>query len=114
MPRVKRGVGHVKHRKNILKQAKGYKWGRKKKIRLAKVAITKAGVYSYRDRRNKKRSMRALWQTKLGAALKEREMNYSGFMGALKKKNIELDRKVLAQIAETHPKILDAIIKAVK
>jgi large subunit ribosomal protein L20 len=114
MPRVKRGVGHVKHRKNILKLAKGYKWGRKKKIRLAKVAITKAGVYSYRDRRNKKRNMRALWQTKLGAALKEQGLNYSGFIGNLKKKNIELDRKVLAELAENHPKVFDAIVAAVK
>lgn len=114
MPRVKRGVSHLKRRKKILAQAKGYHWGRKKKLKLAKVAITKAGVYAFRDRRAKKRVMRGLWLTKLSAALKERGMSYSRFMGNLKKAQITIDRKVLAELAEFHPAIFDAIVKEVK
>ena len=113
MPRVKRGVSHVKHRKNILRRAKGYKWGRKKKLKLAKTAITKAGVYSYRDRRNKKRDFRALWQTQLNAALRMRGTSYARFMGALHNANIILDRKILADLAQREPKIFDAIVKSV-
>lgn len=114
MPRVKRGVSHLKRRKKILSHAKGYSWGRKKKLKLAKVAITKAGVYAFRDRRNKKRAFRALWLTKLSAALKERGESYSKFMGNLKKAHITLDRKVLAELAERHPAIFDAILKESK
>jgi large subunit ribosomal protein L20 len=114
MPRVKRGVAHVKRRTNILKQAKGYTWGRKNKMKLAKVAITKAGVYAFRDRRNKKRAFRRLWQLKLSAALKADGRNYSGFIGNLKKANISLDRKVLAELAEHHPKTFEAVLKATK
>jgi large subunit ribosomal protein L20 len=114
MPRVKRGVSHLKRRKKILSHAKGYHWGRKKKLKLAKVAITKAGVYAFRDRRAKKRSFRGLWLTKLSAALRERDMSYSKFMGSLKKSNISLDRKILAELAEYHPAVFDAIIKEIK
>ena len=114
MPRVKRGVSHLKHRKKILALAKGYRWGRKKKLKLAKVAITKAGVYAFRDRRAKKRVMRGLWLIKLSAALKERGTSYSRFMGNIKKSQILIDRKVLAELAEFHPAIFDAIVKEVK
>mgnify|MGYP001607342729 CR=1 FL=1 len=114
MPRVKRGAAHVKHRKNILKQAKGYRWGRKNKIKLAKVAITKAGVYSFRDRRAKKRTARTLWQTKINAALHMNGLSYSKFMGSLKKANITLDRKILAHLAEKHPSIFAQVVKSVK
>lgn len=114
MPRVKRGVHHVKRRKNILKKAKGYKWGRKSKLKLAKTAVAKAGKYAYRDRRTKKRSMRGLWLIKLNAALHAKDMSYSAFIGEAKKKGIVLDRKVLATIAEKHPAVFEKIIEVVK
>ena len=80
MPRVKRGVIHSKNRRNILKQTKGYKWGRKKLIKLAKTAVNKAGAYAYRDRRAKKRTARALWQVQINAAAREHGLSYSKFM----------------------------------
>lgn len=113
MPRVKRGVGHVKRRKNLLKQAKGFKWGRKSKIKLARTAVVKAGVHSYRGRKEKKRTARRLWNTNINAALRKQGLSYSVFMGKLRKANIALDRKVLAQLAEHHPDIFSAIVKKV-
>ncbi len=114
MPRVKRGVIHSKNRRNILKQAKGYKWGRKKLIKLAKTAVTKAGVYAYQDRRTKKRMARQLWQIQLNAAVREHGLSYSKFIGGLKKAKIELDRKVLAEIAQKQPAIFAKIIEKIK
>lgn len=114
MARVKRGVGHVKRRKNILKRAKGFHWGRKKKLKQAKTAVTKAGVYSYRDRRNKKRDFRSLWQTKISAAAKEQGTNYARLMGNLRKAKIALDRKILADLAERYPQVFATIVKEVK
>ena len=114
MPRVKRGRMRARKRKAILSHAVGYKWGRKKKIKLAKPAIKKAGVYAYRDRKVKKRLIRQLWQTRLNAAVREHGLTYSKFMDALKKKNIGLDRKVLADIAQNNPKIFAKIIDQIK
>ena len=114
MPRVKRGKVRARKRKAILKRAKGFKWGRKKKIKLAKPAIKNAGVYAYRDRKNKKRAKRRLWQIKLNAAVREHGLTYSKFINALKKKNIELDRKILAEIAEKNPKVFAEIVEQVK
>ncbi|MDP2586948.1 MAG: 50S ribosomal protein L20 [Candidatus Komeilibacteria bacterium] len=114
MPRVKRGRVRAQKRKVLLEKAKGFKWGRKKKIKLAKPAIKKAGVYAYRDRRNKKRSARGLWQINISAALKAQGINYSKFMGELKKKNIVLDRKILAELAEQNPAIFAKIVSQVK
>jgi len=114
MPRIKRGKQHLKHRKNILRLAKGYMWGRKSKIKLAKTAVAKAGVYAYRDRRNKKREFRQLWQIRIGAALKARGLSYSKFMGSLKKAKIELDRKILADLAANHPQVFEKLIEAMK
>ncbi|MBU1037052.1 50S ribosomal protein L20 [Patescibacteria group bacterium] len=114
MPRVKRGRAHIKRRKNILKQAKGYKWGRKKKIKLAKPAIKKAGVYAYRDRRTKKRLRRRLWQIQLNAAVRAHGLSYSKFIHGLKTKKIELDRKILAELAQNHPQVFENIVKKVK
>lgn len=114
MPRVKRGKTHVKKRKKILKAAKGYKWGRKKKIKLAKVAVTKAGAYAHRDRRNKKRDIRRLWQVKINAGVRANGMTYSKFMDAMKKKKVELDRKVLADLAENNPKLFTKLVESVK
>ncbi len=114
MPRVKRGMLHVKNRNNILKQTKGYRWGRKKLIKLAKVAVIKAGAYAYRDRKVKKRTMRGLWQIQLNAALKEYGLNYSRFIAGLKKSKIELDRKVLAEIARKHKEVFAKIVEKIK
>jgi large subunit ribosomal protein L20 len=114
MPRVKRGVIHSKNRRNILKQTKGYKWGRKKLIKLAKTAVNKAGAYAYRDRRAKKRTARALWQVQINAAAREHGLSYSKFMAGLKKAKIELDRKVLAELAQKQPKIFAKIVEKIK
>ncbi|MFW0838099.1 MAG: 50S ribosomal protein L20 [Candidatus Komeilibacteria bacterium] len=114
MPRVKRGTTHVKKRRKLLKAAKGYKWGRKKSIRLAKTAVTKAGAHAFVDRRKKKRVMRRLWQTRLNAAVRQHDMSYSKFIDALKKHNIGLDRKVLSEIAQKQPDIFAKIVAQVK
>lgn len=105
---------HTKSRKNILKRAKGFKWGRKKLIKIAKTAITKADAYAFRDRRAKKRTMRGLWQIQLGAALRERGLSYSKFIGGLKKAKIDLDRKVLAELARKEPSIFAKIVEKVQ
>jgi len=112
--RVKRGKAHLKHRKHLLKEAKGYKWGRKNKIKLAKVAIWKAGVYAYRDRRRKKREFRHLWQIQINAACREQGLSYSKFIAGLKKNKIELDRKILSQLAQNYPETFKKIIEFVK
>jgi len=111
MPRVKRGTTHVKNRRNILQKAKGFKWGRKKLIKIAKTAVTKAGSHAYRDRRVKKRTARALWQVKINAAARENKTSYSRLLGTLSKQKIEIDRKVLADIAEHEPKVFAKIVK---
>ena len=89
-------------------------WGRKSKIRLARPAALKAGVYAYRDRRNKKRVMRRLWQIRLNAALRPLELNYSRFIDGLKKANIALDRKVLSTLAKDHPEVFKKIVEKIK
>jgi large subunit ribosomal protein L20 len=114
MPRVKRGKIHLKKRKRLLKQAKGYRWGRKKLSKLAKVAVLKAGAYAYRDRRNKKRDFRRLWQIQINAALKKYGLSYSKFIGALKKAKIEIDRKILSDLAKNNPEIFDRIVGKLK
>ncbi|NBS70635.1 50S ribosomal protein L20 [bacterium] len=114
MPRVKRGTQHVKRRKNLLAKVKGFSWGRKSKIRLARPAMLKAGMYAFRDRRAKKRTFRNLWTIKINAAVRELGLSYSVFMANLKKANIALDRKVLAQIAEKSPATFAKIVDAAK
>lgn len=114
MPRVKRGKTHVKKRKKLLKTVKGFRWGRKKLIRLAKTASTKAGAHAFVDRRKKKRTSRALWQIKINAFVREHGLSYSKFINGLKTKKIELDRKVLADLAQNNKKILAKIIEEVK
>lgn len=114
MPRVKRGVQHVKRRKNLLEKTKGMMWGRKSKIRLARPAALKAGVYAYRDRRNKKRVMRRLWQIRLNAALRPLETNYSRFIDGIKKANIVLDRKILSTLAKDHPEVFKKVVEKTK
>jgi large subunit ribosomal protein L20 len=99
MPRVKRGVtAHARHKK-VLDLAKGYRGRRKNVYRIAKEAVMKAGQYAYRDRRQKKRQFRALWIARIYAAARECGLSYSVFMNGLKKAAIEVDRKILADIA---------------
>ena len=99
MPRVKRGtVARARHKK-VLKQAKGFRGRRKNVYRVAKQAVMKAGQYAYRDRRQKKRQFRALWIARINAAVRELGMTYSSFMSGLKRANIDIDRKVLADLA---------------
>jgi len=99
MPRVKRGVTARARHKKVLQQAKGYRGRRKSVYRVAKQAVMKAGQYAYRDRRQRKRQFRALWITRINAAAREVGLTYSTFMNGLKKSEIEIDRKVLADLA---------------
>jgi large subunit ribosomal protein L20 len=99
MPHVKRGVVAHRRHKKILKQAKGYYGARSRIFRVAKQAVTKAGQYAYRDRRQRKRQFRSLWIARINAAARLEGMKYSTFMNGLKKANIEVDRKVLADLA---------------
>lgn len=114
MPRVKRGTTHIKKRRKLLRSAKGYKWGRKNLIKLAKVAVVKAGKYQYESRRKKKSIIRREWQGVINAAVREQGMTYSKFIDRLKKNNIELDRKILSKIALEHPKVFEKIVEKVK
>lgn len=114
MPRVKRGTQHVKRRNSLLAKVKGFNWGRKSKIRLARPAMLKAGVYAFRDRRAKKRTFRNLWTLKINAAVRNYGLSYSRFINALKLANVTIDRKVLAEIAEKQPAMFEKIIAAVK
>ena len=99
MPRVKRGVTARARHKKVLVQATGYRGRRNAVYRIAKEAVMKAGQYAYRDRRNKKRVFRALWIARINAAVRELGMTYSVFMNGLKKAEIDIDRKVLADLA---------------
>ena len=99
MPRVRRGVTAKAAHKKILKKAKGYYGARSKVFRVAKQAVTKAGQYDYRDRRQRKRQFRALWIVRINAAARENGLSYSQLINGLKKSEVEVDRKVLADIA---------------
>src|SRR6266567_6000308 len=99
MPRVKRGVTARARHKKVLEQAKGFRGRRSNVYRIAKEAVMKAGQYAYRDRRKKKSVFRALWIARINAAVREMGMSYSVFMNGLKKAEIEIDRKVLADMA---------------
>jgi len=114
MTRVKRGKTAHKRRKYVLKHAKGFKWGRKSKYRLAKDALFHAWKYAYRDRKTKKREKRSLWQTQISAACRQLGLSYSKFIAALKKNKIELDRKILADLAQNHPEIFKKIVEEIK
>ena len=99
MPRVKRGVTARARHKKVLAKSKGFRGRRGNVYRVAKEAVMKAGQYAYRDRRNKKRDIRALWIQRINAAVRELGMSYSAFMAGMKKAKIEIDRKVLADLA---------------
>ena len=114
MPRSVNSVASRARRKKVMKQAKGY-FGRRKNVwTVAKNAVEKALSYSYRDRRAKKRSFRSLWITRINAGARQHGMSYSQLMGKLKANNIELNRKVLADLAMNHPEAFEAIVKKVK
>ncbi|MFS4456340.1 50S ribosomal protein L20 [Maribacter sp. 2304DJ31-5] len=114
MPRSVNAVASRARRKKVMKQAKGY-FGRRKNVwTVAKNAVEKAMLYAYRDRRNKKRNFRALWITRINAGARMHGMSYSQFMGKVKANNIELNRKVLADLAMNHPDAFKAIVEQVK
>ena len=114
MPRIKRGVtAHRKHKK-VLKAAKGYYGARSRIYRVAKQAVTKAGQYAYRDRRVKKRMFRALWIQRINAAARECGLSYSVFIDGLKKHNVEIDRRVLADLALNKKEAFSALADKVK
>ena len=114
MPRVKRGVTARARHKKVIDQAKGYRGRRKNVYRIAKEAVMRAGQYAYRDRRNRKRVFRALWITRINAAVREHGLTYSVFMNGLLKAEIALDRKVLAELAVNDKPAFSAIVEQVK
>lgn len=114
MVRVKRAKTAKKKRKKTLKEVKGFKWSRKTRYKQAKEALLHAKTYQYRDRRRKKREKRRLWQIKINAAVRELGLTYSKFINLLKKKKIEIDRKILAELAQNHPQIFKEIVEKVK
>lgn len=114
MPRVKRGVVARRRHKKILKQAKGYYGARSRVFRVAKQAVIKAGQYAYRDRRQKKRQFRALWITRINAASRANGLNYSRLIAGLRKAEIELDRKVLADLAVHDKQAFSAVVEKAK
>ena len=114
MSRVKRSVPARKHRKNILKHAKGYQYGRKSKFKLAKDALRHAWTYAYRDRKVNKRNFRNLWTIQINALARENGITYSRLINGLKKNQIELDRKVLSELAKGHPEVFIKIVEKVK
>ncbi|WP_282161564.1 MULTISPECIES: 50S ribosomal protein L20 [Ulvibacterium] len=114
MPRSVNSVASRARRKKVMKQAKGY-FGRRKNVwTVAKNAVEKAMLYAYRDRRNKKRNFRSLWITRINAGARLHGMSYSQFMGKVKANDIELNRKVLADLAMNHPEAFKAIVDKVK
>lgn len=114
MTRVKRGTIANKRRKNILKYTKGFRWGRKSKFKAAKEALLHAWTYAYRDRKVKKRTFRQLWQIRINAACREQGITYSRFIEALKKNKIEIDRKVLSELAKDRPEVFEKIVDKAK
>lgn len=112
MARVKRGVTKTKRRKNILAQTKGYRFDRSRKERVAREAIFHAGTYAFRHRRAKKRDYRQLWNLRINAAARPLGISYSRLIGSLKKKNIGLDRKVLATLAKDYPSAFERVVKS--
>lgn len=114
MTRVKRGQTARKRRKNILKHTKGYQWGRKSKFRAAKEALLHAWTNMFRDRKKKKRVFRQLWQIKINAASRRLGLPYNKLIHGMKEKNIELDRKILAEIIEQQPQAFEKIVEKIK
>lgn len=113
MTRVKRGILAVKKRKKILKYTKGFKWGRKSKERAAKEALLHAWSHAFEGRKNRKRDFRSLWQVKINAFAREKNLSYSQLINVLKKSNIGLNRKMLAELAEKEPKSLENLVSTI-
>lgn len=114
MTRVKKGVHALKRRRSVLKQTKGFRHGRSTKERQAKDALLHAGNYSFAHRKDKKSYNRKLWNIKINAGGRELGMSYSKIIGALKKKNILLDRKILSDLAENNKEVFSRIIESIK
>ena len=114
MSRVKRSTIAMKHRRNVLKQAKGFRFGRSKKEVEAKVALRHAGAHAFNHRKDKKTDMRRLWTTRLNAGLRALGITYSVFIDKLTKKNMSINRKMLAEIASENPETFTRIVEQVK
>lgn len=114
MPRVKRGTMSLKHRRNVLKKVKGYRFGRSKKEIAAKEAIVHAGKYAFAHRRDKKNDFRRIWQVNIGTALGAHGISYSKFMGQMKKKGIILNRKMLSELAQSYPETFNRIVSQIE
>ncbi len=114
MNRVKRGVLKTKTRRNLLKQVKGYRFGRSTKEAAAMTAVMHAGASAFAHRRDKKGNMRRLFNVKINAALRPEGFSYSKFIGVLKKKGIEVDRKIMADLAENNPETFKRMVASVK
>jgi large subunit ribosomal protein L20 len=112
--RTIKGAARRKAKRRLLKKAKGYRGGRSKLLRTAKESLVRAGAYAYRDRRVRKREFRRLWIIRINAAVRQRGMRYSEFIAGMKKANIELDRKMLAEMAVNDPSGFDTVCEAVK
>lgn len=114
MSRIKRGTVRAKKRKRLLLHAKGFRWRRKNVYRLAKQAVHLAWADSYIGRKQKKRNFRALWNIQINAACREHGLSYSKFIHGLNQNNIELDRKVLAELARTNPEVFKNLVEKIK
>ena len=114
MGRVKGAVARHRRHKRVLKQAKGYRGGRSKLYRTAAETVLRAQRFSFRDRRTRKREMRSLWITRIGAACRQRDLNYSRFVQGMTAANVALDRKILAGIAFDDPETFDALVEMAK
>ncbi|MCX6557590.1 MAG: 50S ribosomal protein L20 [Candidatus Aminicenantes bacterium] len=114
MPRVTRGNKKLLRRKKILAMAKGFWGGKRKNYRSAKESVERAMTYAYRDRRNRKRDFRTLWNVRINAAIREFDMSYSVFINHLKKADIRINRKMLANLAATEPEAFKTIVEKVK
>src|SRR3989344_1163376 len=114
MSRIKRGTTSLRRRHKVLAQTKGYRHARGKKERAAREAISHAGAHAFAHRRDKKNDFRRLWQVRISAGLSPLGISYSKFIGALKKKKIDLDRKILADLAENHKDVFEKIVNEVR
>lgn len=114
MPRATNAPASRERRKRVVASASGFRGARSKLFRYAKDATTKAKSWSYRDRKNRKRTFRALWQVRINAAVRASGLTYSKFIDSLKKAQIELDRKVLADLAATEPAVFEQVVKAAR
>lgn len=114
MTRVKRGVTAKKRRQKLLRHAKGFRWGRKSKERLAREALLHAWSHAFADRKRKKREFRRLWNVKINAGSRTHGLSYSRLIAGLKSKNIELDRKMLADLAEHEPNVFEKVVAAAR